>query len=383
MKNTIKCKYCGKEIEITEALRHEYEEQVRSEERKRFESEKKELQKEAKESATKRVQEQFELEIKNLRREKDEEKGRSIKLIKQLENLNEEIRKLRRKDEERELEMKRKLIEKREEVKKEVLEQRDEEYRLKELDMKQKLDAALKMNDELKRKLEQGSQQTQGETLEIDLEEILKEAFPNDEIKPVGKGVKGADVKQTVKSPSRKTLCGIILWESKRRKNWSDKWIAKLKEDARKVEANASALVSTVLPEDINGMGYRKGVWVTNRQLVIPLAMLLREALIKVAYQKTSQSHQGRKADLIYEYITSHQFKQQVDAVIEVYSEMQEQVQKERIAFEKQWKQREGQLARMIMATANIYGSMQGLAGSTALPRIKGLELPEIESGNS
>lgn len=128
-------------------------------------------------------------------------------------------------------------------------------------------------------------------------------------------------------------------------------------------------------------MGQIDGVWVCNRQLLIPLATLLRDILTKVAFQKTAQAHQGRKADLIYEYTTSNQFVQQFEAIVEAYNEMKEQVNEERTAFEKRWRQREAQLQRILLAAANVYGTMQGLAGSSTMPQLKGFELLELESG--
>lgn len=134
-------------------------------------------------------------------------------------------------------------------------------------------------------------------------------------------------------------------------------------------------MVSEVLPVGTIGMGQVEGIWVCERNLLIPLSALLREILVKVAYQKTAQAHQGRKADLIYEYVTGNRFRQQIEAILEAYREMHEQVSRERIAYEKSWKQRESQLRRIILATANVYGGMQGLAGGNALPQLKGLDL--------
>ncbi|MFC1710413.1 DUF2130 domain-containing protein, partial [Patescibacteria group bacterium] len=222
----------------------------------------------------------------------------------------------------------------------------------------------------------QGSQQLQGEVLELDFEQLLKNNFKNDKIEPVEKGVKGADVRQTVKSP-RGISCGVILWETKRTKAWSDSWIDKLKDDLRAEKANIPVIVSMVLPKDMDGeLGFKDGVWISSFSLALPLAQLLRKNLLDVGYQKAVSAHRGEKADHLYEYITSHEFRQQVEAMIEVYVQMKGQVTKERVAYEKMWKQREKQVDRLFSSTANVVGAIQGEVGQTAF-QIKGLELLE------
>jgi hypothetical protein len=380
METKIKCKYCGREIEISEALRHEVQEKILKAEREKHERELKEVEKKAEEKALVKLQKDFELQIKNLQKEREEERKRNTKLLKQLEGLNDEMRKLRRRDEERELVMKKKLAGEEEKIRHDARKKAEEESELKFSEYKKKLADTEKALAEAQRKAQQGSQQTQGEVLELDLEDLLTNAFKNDRVEPIGKGKVGADIRQTVFSPSGKTACGVILWEVKRTKRWNDEWVSKLKMDLRKEGADIPVIVTTTLPEEAkSGIGIRDGVWVCSRAFTVQVAMLLRDTLIKVAYQKTAQKHQGRKTDLIYEYVTSSQFVQQIEAIIETYSEMKNQVDKERAAFEKQWRQREGQLQRMIMATANVYGSMQGLAGTSALPEVAGLELAEPE----
>ena len=142
-----------------------------------------------------------------------------------------------------------------------------------------------------------------------------------------------------------------------------------------------SVIVSTALPEEAEtGIGNVDGVWVTNNLLAVKLAGLLRDTLIKVAYQKTVNVDQGRKADVVYKFITSRQFVSQIEAIVEAYSEMHMQITKEKAAYERLWKVREAQLERILMSTANVYGSMQGMVGGTTLPSLKGLELPLLDA---
>jgi hypothetical protein len=293
------------------------------------------------------------------------------------------MRSLKRKDEEREFTMKKKLIEEEDKLRKELQRKNEEEQRLLLKDKDQTIDKLMKDLDEAKRRAEQGSQQAQGESLELELEELLPQSFPTDIIQEVKKGSPGADVRHIVKSPSGKTECGVILWESKRAKHFSDGWIKKLKEDVRREGANVGVIVTTVLPKDAEGeMILRDKIWIVSFSFVIPLAILLRDTLIRLSHNKKTMEYRGQKADLIYEYVTSHQFRQQIESIVEAHSEMNEQIQKERIAFERMWKKREGQLVRVITSAANVYGSLQGFAGGSALPTLKGLDILELESGD-
>jgi len=114
----------------------------------------------------------------------------------------------------------------REQAKKEA----EESLKLKVAEKEQTIASMQKQIEELKRKAEQGSQQLQGEVQELQLEAMLRDAFPQDAIEPVAKGEHGGDALQHVIGPLGQP-CGTILWESKRTKNWTDGWLAKLRED--------------------------------------------------------------------------------------------------------------------------------------------------------
>ena len=342
--NTIKCPHCGKPIELTEALSHQVREQIVDEEQKKFANEITELKKKLD------AAEKAELEIRKQKNDLDEEKRRF------------------------ELEKQRQLDAEREKIRKTAEENIFEQQRLKEKEKDKMIDDLKKSLEDAQRKATQGSQQLQGEVAELDLEETLRHAFSSDGIEPIGKGVLGADIRQVVKSPGGKT-CGTILWESKRTKAWSDGWITKLKEDMRVDRANIPAIISETLPEEAKtGMGLKDGVWVCSLKLFIPLAMLLRKSLIDAAYQKFVSDNRQTKAEQIYGYVTSHEFSQQVESMVEVYTDMLSQVTRERVAFEKSWKLREAQVHRLLSGVSGIYGQIQGAAGP-ALPPIKNLEL--------
>jgi hypothetical protein len=374
----ITCPSCGKTIEVTEALVSQIQSEVVS---KVAESHKKELvevQKKAIETAQKEFSEKTLLEMSDLKKQLKEKETKVQEMRDEELKLREEKRALLEREKDLSLEVARKIDEERKRIEETAQKQASESFRLKEQELEKKLKDTQVALEDAQRKASQSSQQLQGEVQELDLEHILKELFPNDSIEPVGKGIKGADISHTVKSP-RGIVCGVILWESKRTKSWSDDWTTKLKDDLRASKANIPVIVTTAMPSDVSsGMGLKDGVWVTTSVLVPAIASLLRKSLLDVAFQKAIFAHQGDKADLLYEYVTGHEFQQQIEAIAEVYKEMQEQVGRERVAFEKSWKAREAQALRMIRSTATIYGNMQGLIGSS-LPELKGLGLTEGE----
>ena len=348
MQTTIVCPHCKHEIELTEALTHQIEEKVLGDQQKKFEEEIAGLKKKLV------AAENAELEIRKQKNQLDEER-RTFELTKQRQ-LDAEREKIRQKNAE------------------EIM----ESQRLKDKEKDKVIDDLKKALEDAQRKATQGSQQLQGEVQELDLEDMLKREFPGDTIEPVGKGVLGADIRQIVRSP-RGMDCGTILWESKRTKAWSDGWLIKLKDDLRAAKANIPAIISDVLPDGVkNGLGLKDGVWVASHALASPLAQLLRARLLDAARQKMIAQNQQSKAESLYAYVTSHEFAQQVEGMMETYQEIENQIVRERTAFEKSWKQREAQVRRLKSGVAGIYGSMQGIAGS-ALPPIKTLELSSGE----
>jgi len=348
MQTTIICPNCKKSIELTDALTHQIKDKVLEEQQEKHEEEIAGLTQKLK------IAENTELELRKQKNKLDEER-RTFELDKQ-----------------------RQLDSEREKIRQKTAEEIMESQRLKDKEKDKVIDDLKKSLEDAQRKATQGSQQLQGEVAELDIEELFRKEFPGDTIEPIGKGVLGADIRQIVRSP-RGMDCGHILWESKRTKAWSDGWIDKLKEDMRNDKANIPAIISEVLPDEIKtGIGLKDGVWITSHKLAIPLAMLLRKTLLDSARQKMIAQNQQTKAEELYGYVTSHEFAQQVESMIETYNEMQEQIVRERTAFEKNWKQREAQVTRLLSGVAGIYGSMQGIAGP-ALPTIKNLELSSGE----
>lgn len=226
--------------------------------------------------------------------------------------------------------------------------------------------------EELKQKADQGSQQLQGEVQEIDLENLLRAKFPFDSVVPVPKGEFGGDAVQHVNTTTGQS-CGSILWESKRTKSWSDSWLSKLRDDQRKAKAEISVIVSQVLPKGIESFDVVEGVWVTSPRAVLPVATALRHTLIQVSTARQIGEGQQTKTEMVYEYLTGPRFRHRVEAIVEAFSSMKEDLDRERKAIMKQWAKREEQIERVMSATVGMYGDLQGIAGKS-LQEIEGLE---------
>ena len=265
----------------------------------------------------------------------------------------------------------------REQAKKEA----EEGLKLKVLEKEQTIAGMQKQIEELKRKAEQGSQQLQGEVQELEIEALLAAKFPRDTIQPVAKGEHGGDVLHQVLGPSGQ-VCGTILWESKRTKNWSDGWLPKLREDQRSAKAEVAVIVSQTLPKAVETFGLVDDVWVTHPRALIPVAVALRQMLIEVASARKALEGQQTKMEMVYQYLTGPRFRQRVQAIVEAFSSMQEDLDKEKKAITKQWAKREEQIERVMQATVGMYGDLQGIAGKT-LQEIEGLEMKALEAPSS
>lgn len=237
-----------------------------------------------------------------------------------------------------------------------------------------------KLQDAL-RKAEQGSQQLQGEVQELALEQLLREKFPRDTIEPVAKGEHGGDVLQKVFRPTGQ-LCGTILWESKRTKSWNDGWLTKLRDDMRSAHAEVCIVVSQVLPKDVETFTLIDGVWVTSFKCAVPVATALRHSLVELAAAKMAGEGQQTKMEMVYQYLTGPRFRHRVQAIVEKFGEMQEDLDRERKSQTRLWAKREEQIREVIESTAGMYGDLQGIAGKS-LREIEGLDHAPLLDGQS
>jgi hypothetical protein len=257
----------------------------------------------------------------------------------------------------------------------------EDELKLKVAEKEQTITSMQKQIEDLKRRAEQGSQQIQGEVQELELEALLRAKFPRDTIDPVPKGEFGGDTLQRVVSPLGQ-MCGTILWESKRTKNWSDGWLTKLRDDQRTAKAEISVLVSQVLPKGVENFDLVDGVWVTHPRVAIPVGIMLRQSLIELVTARQASEGQQTKMEMLYSYLTGSRFRQRVQAIVEAFSNMKEDLDKERKVITKQWAKRDEQIERVMQATVGMYGDMQGIAGKT-LQEIEGLEIKTLEGGTA
>jgi hypothetical protein len=226
--------------------------------------------------------------------------------------------------------------------------------------------------DQLQRKADQGSQQAQGEVLEIALEQQLRTQFPFDVIEPVGKGESGADIMHLVRDQTGQP-CGKILWEFKRTRNWSEGWLTKLRVDQRTAGADVAVIVSQALPKGISHFSQIDGIWVSSLACILPVAFALRLGLIDLANVRRANEGQDTKVQHVYEYLTGPRFQHRIEAIVENFTDMQEDLEKERKLMTKQWAKREQQIRAVIDATSGLYGDLQGIAGRS-LKEIDALE---------
>ncbi len=375
---TVKCPKCGTEFPLTEALLEPFRMELQKDLAEQYENKLQETTESIELKAKKKAEEEAALTAKDLQ-EQVKEVGERLKKSQEAEiELRKRGRELERKQEESELEVSRKLDEQRKQTKEEL----EKEYSLKISQQEEQMTSMKKQIDELKRKAEQGSQQSQGEALERKLEDLLKEAFPYDLIEPVPKGISGADVLQRVNGKSGQ-CCGTIVWESKNTKNWSKPWIDKLKENQREIKAEIAVLASVVLPDEITSFGIYEGIWVTHWSYACQLACALRMNLIEIQEGKVAQAGKDQKMELLYDYLISPQFKQRVETVVGAFDRMRKDLADERQSMERIWSKREKQIELVMKGTAGLYGDMQGIAGAV-IPEIEALRMPyQLDSGDA
>ncbi|MBU2632704.1 DUF2130 domain-containing protein [Patescibacteria group bacterium] len=373
--NHVVCPHCGKHVEIADAIKHQIEESVRSSEEEKHKIQLEKFKKEIEEKAEKRVKEDLDLKLKDSASELEETKKRNKELQSQLLELTKSIRGLRGEFEKKELENEKKINAQIEENSKTI----SEKARLRELELEKKLNDTQKALEDAQRKTRQGSQQLQGEILELDLEKKLKETFVYDDFLPVPKGVEGADIWQKVKNKHEQEA-GSIIWEIKSTKAFSKSWLPKLREDARKINASESILVTGVLPDGIKYYGRESGVWICGFDYALILANVLRYGLMQTAIAKSAAAHEDENLQEIYDYIISEAFRHKIEAHFESVKSLKEDLDSEKRVMERVWKKREVQINRLDRSMSQMFGELQGVTGAALTPP-KSMEPSQIESG--
>ena len=384
---SISCPSCGKKIPLTRALRAEieaslkqqFDETLQNRERElraKYESRLEEDLQRAQADAAKKAEKKVAQELAGLKSQvkdqaKDLEEARRLEL-----SMRKREREFERKQQELELTVAREIDKERTRLVTETQERLAEEHRLKDAEKERQLGDMRRQIEDLKRKAEQGSQQLQGEAGEGELESLLRANFPSDEISAIGQGVRGADVHQVVIDP-RGRKSGAILWECKNTRNWSDGWIAKLKQDQRSLHADVAVLVTATLPKGCTRFALIEGVLVTDFACAAGLAAVLRANLCQLAQTRSAAISKEESLELLYRYLSGVEFRHRVEAVVEAFTAMRHDLDQERRAAERQWARRSRQIDAVTFNVSGMYGDLQGLV--PALPPIALLELPEAD----
>ncbi len=380
----VTCPKCQHNFEPTDAIREEVEKELRGKmtdwQKKKEEEtsallaeQKTKIQNELTEQLKKNISGEYEHKLKlmqdneaNMSKQVNEFRQKELEFLKQ-------VQAIQTKEAELELELQRKLNTERESLKAQIQKEeaerlsiKDQEYVLKVKELEKQLEDQRKLAEEMRRKAEQGSMQMQGEVQELLLEELLKTSFPFDQISEVGKGVRGADCIQIVRN-SLGQEAGKIIYESKRTKDFNQEWIDKLKADMRSQGADIAVIVTQTFPKELDRFGEKDGVYICSFQEVKSVALLLRNAILKIHDTKKSQVNKGDKMSFLYDYLTSNEFSEQWKAVGEGFRQMRSSIQKERDAMEKLWKAREKQLEKVLLNAMHIKGSIEGIAGADAI----------------
>lgn len=417
---TIQCPNCKVSIDVNEILYHQLEEEMKQKnlelqkqlekereqqqiayneavknfelERKQFAQEKEAFSEKLQQSTKEALKEQSIKMREELKKEILEEHQESLELlqkqlqeksnqVKELNNAKVEIEQLKLANSEQESKLKvqfqkefhTKFLQEKEQILKQISE--ENELKLKEKNVQ--LEELKKQLKETQRRAELGSVQLQGEVQELAIEEFLRLNFPFDEIEEIKKGVKGGDCVQTIHTREIAN-CGKIYYESKRTREFQKSWIEKFKEDMRERGIELGVIVTETLPKELERMGLIEGVWICTFEEFKGLCVVLRESVIKISLARKIKENKADKMNLLYHYLTSEEFKMQIEAIVEGFMQLNSDLEREKAAMNKIWTQRKKQIDKVLKNTIGMYGSLQGIAGSS-IANIKALELPYEE----
>ena len=380
----IHCPKCNHAFEPGDSIREEVQNELRGQMKEwqkqkevetaaLIEAEKKKMHGELENNLKKNIAAEYEVQLQQFQKNANEAETKlQAARAKEVAFLQKE-QDLKTKEAELEVTLQRQLIEERGKLQVQLAKEEAEKNNLKEQqfamrtkELEKQIEDQKKLVEEMRRKQEQGSMQLQGEVQELMLEELLQTTFPFDKIEEVGKGVRGADCIQTVRNQFG-SESGKIIYESKRTKDFANDWIEKLKSDMRTLGADVAIIVTQTLPKDMDRFGEKDGVYICTFTEVRSVALLLRNALLKIAEAKKSQENKGDKMVMLYDYLTSSEFSEQWKAIREGFMSMKLSIQKERDMMEKLWKSREKQLEKVLLNAAHIKGSVEGIAGADAV----------------
>jgi len=416
--NTIECPKCQTKIEVSKVMSAQITDRIREELQEEVDAEKatvaKEAEKVAKQkAANEKAAAELEQKVKTgidagvsaaratlvaaARKKAEEDLG--LELREKAERVNElegklktaqttelSLRKRERELEEKaanlDLEVARKIKEETDRARDSAKKQAADEHALKDKETQEQNASLRRQVEDLRQKLAQGSQQSQGEALELVLEDLLSRSFPHDEIEEIGKGVSGGDWIQHVTEPSG-LECGAIVWETKNAKNWSAAWLPKLRKDQRECKAVAAILVTEVMPPNCQHLTEIDGVWICTRACAMTLGAALRAGLVELAKARQASDGKHGKIERVYDYLNGPEFRQRVAGTVEPLVQMQASLTQERRAMKRIWAAREKQIEAAVISMHGMYGDLQGIVGANSLPTLEGMDLPELPGGES
>jgi hypothetical protein len=405
----VKCPHCGNKFNPEDAIGHDIREQLEKE----FEEKIMETSRRVEQRIRKQEQDKYNSQVRLLEEDRRTKTLRLRELEDNAVSIAQREQEIKDREDRVELEMKKRLLEREKSIRAQIekterekvmfevhdLEQkllRDrellevntkkriqeeaekarEEERMRSAELQKKLEDQHKLINEMKRKSEQGSMQMQGEVQELAIEEYLADTFPRDTIEEISKGKRGGDCVHIV-NDHYGHMCGRILYESKRTKHFSHEWLSKMKDDMRLKQADLGVIVTEALPENMIRFGELEGIWVCTFVEFKALALVFRQNLLRIGEVLASQENKGDKMQMIYAYVTSNEFRQKLEAAFESYSEMQEDLVKEKTLFTSQWAKREKKMQKAMENLVALYGDVRGIAGG-AVQEIRSLEMPAL-----
>jgi hypothetical protein len=374
--STILCPQCGAAIPLTQALVAQVRATVETDLKRQYQHQLETAVRQA-EARAKETQAQ---ELRLLREQLAEQERKTREAQEAELALRKDKAALEARQRELDLEVARRVDAETQKLEAQIRAHATEEQALKLKEKDQQIEDLKALLEEARRKSQQGSQERQGEVLELDLEAALGRTFPQDAIRPVSKGMRGAEVIQEVRDGHLRP-CGTIIWETKNTRAWSPAWLAKLKDDQRASGAGVAVLVSVTLPDDIRAFALVDGVWVSGLACYLPLAVALREQLLRVAFSRQAAEGMHDKMQALYAYLSGDEFRHRVEALVETFTAMQAQLAKERRAMEKLWNERAKQIERLVTNTVGMYGAIRGAIGGQwpEIPALDLAALPEPE----
>lgn len=392
------CPNCGFEIDVNELLytqldaqaKQKYQAQLSVEQNKLQEqrsliaAEKAELETQISERvfaslAEEKITLQKQVEQEHLERIKamESELAEKSKKVVELNKAHSEIERLKREQNslrsEIELDIEKKFSKQLSEESDKIKQQAISQSEFKLAEREQVINQLKQQLSEAQRQAEQGSMQLQGEVQELAIEDWLKKSFPLDTVEEIKKGALGADTLQIVNTVNNEA-CGKIYYESKRTKNFQPQWVAKFKTDIQAKGADIGVLVTEAMPEGMKSLGQIDGVWVCTYEEFKNLSQVLRESIIHISQALVVQENKGDKMGMLYDFLTGSEFRMQIEAIVEGFTQLKTDLESEKRSMQSIWKKREKQIERVLLNTNFMYSSIKGIAGN-AIQSVPLLEL--------